>query len=86
MLSGQALQLVWSAASWNVPGGQRRAACPGPSSAYAPGTETQAARLAEPSGDCVSAGQSPHASAETLYLPAPQVAQELADVAPVVSR
>jgi hypothetical protein len=64
------LQLVLFASSWNVPGGHRRAACPAPSTAYAPGTDTQAARLAEPAGDSVSAGQATHASVETLYSPA----------------
>lgn len=71
MLSGQGLQPVWFASSWYAPGGQSSAACP-TLAAYAPGTDTHAARLAEPAGDCVSAGQAPHASAETLYSPAAQ--------------
>ena len=78
------MQLVWFASSWYVPGGQRRAACPAPSSAYAPGTDTQAARLAEPADDCVSAGQASHASAATLYLPASQSRHVVATDTPIV--
>jgi hypothetical protein len=68
VLSGQGLQLVWFGASWYAPGGQSSAACP-TLAAYAPGTDTQAARLAEPAGDCVSAGSgSPAASISSKWL------------------
>jgi hypothetical protein len=64
VLCGHALQLVWFASSWYVPGRQRSDDCPTQCSAYAPGTDTQSARLAEPDTDCVNCGQVPHASVD----------------------